>query len=333
MAMNSRLETGSKSDPAKRTGNFIPVRVELLKPDSPLDFALYIEGRETGRVLFLEPGQQLTRSVQSRLEKEQARLFIHRSAVNKYRNHQESHLRDLLIRSDKVDDFHVAALAYDLSLTVMEAAFQRPDPASISQAGESLQTTVDLIMDRDQAIFHLLKTISSSPELHVHSCNTAIMGLGLAKSLIAQGVEINIHALAPALFFHDLGHTLAAKENQDRPEPLTPAQWTLMEEHLTAGLDLLTKAGLVNEEVEAVVRQHHERLDGSGFPLHLKDEEISLWARICAIADVYDVLTSDRPDYQRRSGLAAAQYMMKDLTGRFDQTLLRRFFTLFKHVG
>jgi len=331
--MTRRLEPEHQAGPGGRIGTFIPVRVELLKPDSALDFALYIEGRETGRVLFLEPGQKLDRQVQSRLEQEQVRLFIHRSEVNKYRTHQESHLKDLLIRSDKVDDFHVAALAYDLSLTVMEAAFQKPDPDSISQAEESLQTTVGLIMDRDQALFELLKTVSSSPELHVHSCNVAIMGLGLAKSLIAKGVEINIHALAPALFFHDLGHTLTAKKYQDRPEPLTEAYWALMEGHLAAGFDLLAKAGLANEEVEAVVRQHHERLDGSGFPLHLKGEEISLWARICAIADLYDVLTSDRPGYQRQTGLAAAQYMMRDLAGQFDQGLLRRFFALFRRVG
>ena len=85
--------------------------------------------------------------------------------------------------------------------------------------------------------------------------------------------------------------------------------------------------------MEAVLRQHHERLDGSGFPLHLQGEEISLWARICAIADVYDVLTSDRPGYQRRTGLAAAQYMMRDLEGQFDERLLRRFFALFKRVS
>ena len=331
--MTESSDQGNQPGQERRSGNFVPIRVEHLKPGSPLDFALYIDGSETGRVMYLEPGQELKEEVQARLKKEGVRLFIHRSAVSKYRNHQESHLKDLLIRSDKVDDFHVAALAYDLSLTVMEAAFQNPDPASIGRAGESLQTTVGLIMERDQAIFQLLKTISSSPELHVHSCNVAIMGLGLAKSLIAQGVEINVQALAPALFFHDVGHTLAAREHQDRSEPLTPAEWKLMEPHLDAGLDLLAKAGLVNEEVETSVRQHHERMDGTGYPDHLKGDEISLWARICAIADVYDVLTTDRPGYRRRSGLAAGKYMMRDLEGQFDQDLLRRFFTLFKRIS
>jgi hypothetical protein len=113
------------------------------------------------------------------------------------------------------------------------------------------------------------------------------------------------HALDPALLederlpssflFHDLGKTAIPARILSKPGPLTPAEQQILEEHTIHGERMLADAGLVESTQLAVARSHHERWDGRGYPDGLAGTDIPLAARVVAVADALDAMTSDRP--------------------------------------
>lgn len=98
----------------------------------------------------------------------------------------------------------------------------------------------------------------------------------------------------------------------------------ILRQHVKLGHDLLEAAGDIPDEVLCACRQHHERIDGAGFPASLKGDEISLLGRMAAICDAYDELVADGID-QRGSDPASALRLMGEETGRFDAEILQRF--------
>jgi HD-GYP domain-containing protein (c-di-GMP phosphodiesterase class II) len=116
---------------------------------------------------------------------------------------------------------------------------------------------------------------------------------------------------------HDIGKVAIPDAILHKPEPLTPAEQALMRTHPVVGWEILQDIGFL-DEAKLVVRHHHERWDGEGYPDGLAGEDIPLAARVFAVADALDALTTDRP-YRRGSPLADARAAIAEAAGtQFD---------------
>jgi HD-GYP domain-containing protein (c-di-GMP phosphodiesterase class II) len=123
---------------------------------------------------------------------------------------------------------------------------------------------------------------------------------------------------------HDLGKIGVPEAVLRKPAALTPAEWQRMREHPLVGAQILAPLEFFAEGA-LIVRHHHERLDGSGYPDGLRGEAIPLGARVVAVADTYDALTSDRP-YRRGLAHEEALRRLRDEAGRtLDPDLTQRF--------
>ena len=124
---------------------------------------------------------------------------------------------------------------------------------------------------------------------------------------------------------HDIGKIIVPTEVLNKPGKLTPEEWTLMKRHPEAGLELVSEIDFPGD-IRAIIRNHHERWDGSGYPDGLAAENIPLAARILCVADVYDALTTTR---SYRAGLShdRAAEIMRSSAGQFDPNLLETFLT------
>lgn len=129
---------------------------------------------------------------------------------------------------------------------------------------------------------------------------------------------------------HDVGKIVVPSEILNKPGRFTPEEREIMERHAAAGSDLLRDIDFP-WDILPMVRGHHERWDGTGYPDKLAGEQIALSARITCIADVYDALTTDRP-YRRGFSSEDALAMMSADTGKmFDPALFPRFERLMRH--
>jgi putative nucleotidyltransferase with HDIG domain len=122
---------------------------------------------------------------------------------------------------------------------------------------------------------------------------------------------------------HDIGKIIVPTEVLNKGGALTAEEWAMMKRHPEAGLELVADIDFPGD-VRAVIRNHHERWDGSGYPDGLAGEEIPFAARILCVADVYDALTTAR-SYRDSMSHARAAEEMRSSPGQFDSVLLEAF--------
>jgi HD-GYP domain-containing protein (c-di-GMP phosphodiesterase class II) len=154
-----------------------------------------------------------------------------------------------------------------------------------------------------------------------HSIGSTVIGLLVGGRLLP---EDSLEELGTGLFLQDIGKLALPPALVHKPGPLTPAEWDLLMQHPLLGLAFLRDHS-IPAKAKSIVRSHHERWDGSGYPSGLVGEEAPLFARIAAVADVYHAVTSERyhaPARPRRWGIE----MIRAGSGSaFDPTVVDAF--------
>jgi HD-GYP domain-containing protein (c-di-GMP phosphodiesterase class II) len=137
----------------------------------------------------------------------------------------------------------------------------------------------------------------------------------------------NIHDLIAGAFLHDVGKIGIRDPILLKPGKLTPEEFEVMKTHVSLGVDILNKSSWLSGARD-VVEFHHEQYDGSGYPQGLKGEAIPLNARIFAIVDVFDALTSKRPYKEPWTIAEAIAILERDSGSHFDPQLMKVFVKL-----
>lgn len=154
-----------------------------------------------------------------------------------------------------------------------------------------------------------------------HAERVAAYGVEIARIL---GLPTDSPEIEFGFLLHDIGKVAIPDAILYKPSALTDEERTLMAQHPLIGAEILRGVEFL-AEAAAVVRSHHEHWDGSGYPEGLSGEEIPLSARVFAVADVLDALTTDRP-YRPASSFAQARAMISDDAGRhFDPRVIEAF--------
>jgi HD-GYP domain-containing protein (c-di-GMP phosphodiesterase class II) len=115
---------------------------------------------------------------------------------------------------------------------------------------------------------------------------------------------------------HDIGKIGIPENILTKNSPLTPEEWSVMKTHPEIGEAILRPIDFIRDGL-AIVKQHHERPDGNGYPLGLKGNEISLLASITAVADTFDAMTTDRPYRKGLSQEEAIAALRENKGGQF----------------
>ena len=160
-------------------------------------------------------------------------------------------------------------------------------------------------------------------ETEGHSQRVTNMALALAAALGLPEAELT-HIRRGALL-HDIGKMGVPDAILHKPGPLTDAEWVNMHRHPTLAYDLLAPIGFLGPALD-IPYSHHERWDGSGYPRKLKGPEIPLSARIFAVVDVWDALTSDRPYRPAWPADKARAYLESKAGSEFDPAVVQAFF-------
>ncbi len=160
-----------------------------------------------------------------------------------------------------------------------------------------------------------------------HSVNVAVLAIMTAISMGHKKGELK--NLGLGVFLHDLGKVVIPLSILNKPGSLDEAEWEEMKRHPVYGYDLVKFKEAFSRPSLVIISNHHERIDGSGYPLGLNGNDLDPYSRICAVADVYDALTADRP---YRSGWApheAMEILESQATG-FDLRVLQ---TFYRHIA
>lgn len=164
-----------------------------------------------------------------------------------------------------------------------------------------------------------------------HSTSVSRFSEALARAINLPEKEINRITLGALL--HDVGK-IGIPENVLRKEgPLSDEEWAIMKQHPDIGVEKVLRPNVSLKDLIPIVKYHHERIDGRGYPDGLKGDEIPLAAKIVAIADTYHALTSDRP-YRRGMSIEQAISILEEGAGtQWDADLTRTFIQIAPSLG
>jgi response regulator RpfG family c-di-GMP phosphodiesterase len=151
-----------------------------------------------------------------------------------------------------------------------------------------------------------------------HSRRVFLYSMELARSI--GGLEQEIRTIAMGAWLHDIGKLAIPDRVLLKPGPLTDPEWEIMRRHARIGYELVKSISFLAGAAE-IVLTHHERFDGSGYPQKMKGDEIPFGARIFAVADTLDAMTSDRP-YRAALPLQAARDVIERGSGTLFDPLV-----------
>jgi HD-GYP domain-containing protein (c-di-GMP phosphodiesterase class II) len=190
-------------------------------------------------------------------------------------------------------------------------------------ARQLVEEISDSVARNPGALISLARLKTVDDYTYMHSVAVCAMMVGLAKQLGLEEEQTRLAGMAGLM--HDLGKALMPMEVLNKPGKLTEAEFNIIKTHPVEGHRMLLTGRDVSPIVLDVCLHHHEKTDGSGYPKGLKADEISLFAKMGAVCDVYDAITSNRPYKLGWDPAESLRKMAEWANGHFDGKVFQAF--------
>jgi len=199
-------------------------------------------------------------------------------------------------------------------------------------AGEVRKATKEVVNRERETVFRLSKAAEyRDPETGAHILRMAHFSMLIAREMGLSVEDQNL--LLEAAPMHDIGKVGIPDNILLKPGRLNDSEFEIMKHHAVYGYELLKgSASKVLQAGAEIARGHHEKFDGTGYPKGLKGEEIPIFSRIVAVADVFDALTSERPYKGAWTIEAAVDYVNNGAGSHFDPRCVRAFLNAWEDV-
>jgi putative nucleotidyltransferase with HDIG domain len=188
--------------------------------------------------------------------------------------------------------------------------------------GELVEDISNSLLRNSHALISVARLKQSDEYTYMHSVAVCGLMIALARQLGLSAEQVKEAGMAGLL--HDVGKMAIPTDILNKPGKLSDTEFDTVRGHPEAGKDMLLGSRHFSSQVLDVCLHHHEKYDGSGYPHRLTGEQISLFARMGAICDVYDAITSDRP-YKKGWCPADSIRQMAEWSGHFDKKILQAF--------
>ena len=197
------------------------------------------------------------------------------------------------------------------------------DAKHIEATMEQVKKIVEQLFNNKELMVNMVDIKVFDDYTYYHSVNVAVLCIILGMAL--GMTEDDLLNLGYAAIFHDIGKVFIDKDLLNKPGALTDDEYDQVKSHSLLGYEYLKKGNKVPIESYIGVLDHHERYGGGGYPNGLKEDLISYFGRIIAIADAYDALTSDRPYRKALLPSEAMEYVMGSVSTLFDPDIVKVF--------
>lgn len=299
---------------ASDTEKYFKIRVRTLLPTHPTTFDVFI--MINGRfVHYLRPGESLKAEKIKSLDRADV-FFVPEDQRAFYKRYVFERLND-----PDLEPGRKAEILRESSLTLAEEIFEQPDVEQALQDSKELVTNfIDFMEQEPDGMAHLISLSSHDFYTYNHSLDVGIYSLGLGRVVGYQ--QDDLLELGRGALFHDIGKRNVHVDIICKNGPLDDVEWAQMQKHPQYGLKILTEHAC-SEAMKACCFEHHESFLGNGYPQQLTGPEIHPMARIVAITDTYDALTTKRSYNQPMSPADAVEFMSTKLARKYDADLLK----------
>ncbi len=221
----------------------------------------------------------------------------------------------------KFEDVYTQALDMSKSFMLEVSVGKSLDP-------DEVQDTVNMLVEQvfDQhGLFRQMRMMKDKDEyLLTHSINVSLLCILIGRWLKCD--EQAIKDLGVAGLLHDIGKIYIDDKILNKADKLTEEEFEEVKKHTLLGYNLLNQYPWINEEIANAILMHHERADGTGYPIGLKGYKMGFYASVVAVADVYDALTSTRSHKNKMSPYSAAEILWQESFGKLDPRISKVFY-------
>lgn len=275
---------------------FLPVPLHTLCVTGELPVDIYLcQGRDDAPVLFRRrnieiPPDEFPKLLESGIET----VFISRDHVEVYQQHLEDNVAVIIANESLPLERRLQFLG-DTGRSILHEVFQADQLDQTLEAVDDLSNhMVELFAGNEVAVSDLFSVLRHDYHTYTHSYNVASYAMLLGKELGFSSDE-KLRSLSVGGLLHDLGKLKIPRTILNNKGRLDNQDWDIIRRHPFDGFVALVNRPEVSRDQLMMVYQHHERIDGSGYPVGLIGDEIHPFARICSVVDVFDALTSSRP--------------------------------------
>lgn len=308
---------------------YVPIEKEHLKEGCMPDFDLFeADDTKTHMSIHLQSGTVIDKQRRENLENLE-RIYILKDALPKYETYVKEHLKKL--HNGALTPIQEKALEiYTNATKVVDEMFSNPETLeNVKSVEVVVDNLVDTILHEEFAIESLLELIAHDYYTHTHSINVSIYALSLGAFLKMSKEELQ--ELGEAALMHDLGKSKIENEIINKAGKLSDNEFEIMKKHPLYGYQIAKNLGVKNEKILSGIRHHHEKLDGKGYPDGVGGDKISYFARIIAVCDIFDALSTRRSYKEPMSTFDTLFLMKKNMPHHLDVKILNEFIKMFRH--
>ncbi len=308
---------------------FMPIHPRVFRANTIPGIDLYaLKATGSSPELYHAAGEELSESFHDQLHSNGVSgIYIDAGDMEKYVQYLEGILNSIVIDEDIGLDER-AAILYDTAQLFMGLLVKNPQLADASRRVKNIvEKTLHFLHTAPMSFAHLLKAASRQYQIHTHSVNVFIYSMTLAQRA-GLGNHAEVCQVGMGTLLHDIGKSKLTPGIVGANRPLTDSEWQEMHQHPAWGCELIQKWNDIGKIALDVVRHHHEKLNGTGYPDELKDNDISFYARIAVIADIYDALTTEHAYQNAVNSLPALRLMKSEFNEQLDDDLYESFASL-----
>ncbi|MFT6285721.1 MAG: HD-GYP domain-containing protein (c-di-GMP phosphodiesterase class II) [Alcanivorax sp.] len=223
-------------------------------------------------------------------------------------------------------EFQQTKVSFESATATLDKVFEslrKSRPTDISAVKEAVNPLIEGVFRNEEAVAALLRLKASGDYLYNHGISMAIWGVIVGKHIGLHRNELEKLAIGCAMC--NVGMTELPAEILHTPHKLTQKQRKIVEAHPKLGAEMIMESGHVDFEIIAIIENHHERMDGSGYPRGMEGASIPLLARIAGLADTYDAMITARPYAHPKTSHEAAQELIDAKGCLFQESLVEQF--------
>lgn len=303
---------------------FQPVQLGSLRVDTFTPFDLYVsQGERKPYVLYREKNPRFTEATRKRLERNNVVvLYVPAHQSEMYRTYIEDNLGNIL-SDEGVTMAEKSQILYDSAMSLSKEMLENPRSGDLfTRCEDMVRHEVAFVIDHEDAFENLIRVTSYDYYTYTHSVNVSLFCIAIAHALGYN--EEKIFQLGNGALLHDIGKTMVPPEILNCPGRLSDDAWLIMRLHPVYGYNMLKRQGCRTGLVLDIVRHHHEKLSGRGYPDGLGARDVSEYARISTIADVFDALTTRRSYKEALPAYDAFHLMQNEMGAELDASVLKR---------
>ncbi len=303
---------------------YVAIRINSLHPSEAIPFDIFVEVG-SHHVHYLRAGDSLAKEKIKKFEKTAPDSFY---VLAKDRSVYRDYIQGRL-NNENLKPSEKAVILRESSLAIVQELFESPDIGkALEQSKEVIRGFMDFMEDQPDAMSELIGLSKHDFYTYNHSVDVSIYSLGLGSVMGLSGKDLK--ELGEGALFHDIGKRHVSIDIITKDGPLTDVEWAQMKKHPEFGLLILNEQNpkLITNNIKACCFEHHESIIGNGYPQGLRGDEIHPLARIIAVTDTFDALTTKRSYNEPMLPNDALNFMREKLKARYDAEVLEAFFSI-----